>query len=445
MDDLLSICERVVESALGAGADEAEAYASAGRRVHVALQKNDLHLAKSMRTEGLGVRVFVRSRAGFAFANSLARPAAREAVERALEIARAVPADEHNGLPHPVPLETLGGLFDPEAPEYGVEQAVEQALAMLRTARDADPRVTVDSGELGGEHGGKAIASSRGVRASERESSFYCVIMGMAKDGNTVSSFDYQFDGSRSAAGIDPIGAARRFAANVVGSLGAVRGESMTCPVVLSPKSAAEILSFPIAFAVRASSIQKGTSKFADRIGDRVASDLVTVVDDSTLADGMASTSFDREGLAPRVLPLIERGVLMNYLYDGYTARKDGVESNGHAGGGAASVPTVATTNVVWSAGDGSLERIVSGVDRGILVTRFSGNIDPVSGDFSGSVKGGRAIRAGRLAEPLSGTMIAGNAFEILPSITAVSSEREKLMTALVPHVLVEGVAVSSG
>ena len=88
---------------------------------------------------------------------------------------------------------------------------------------------------------------------------------------------------------------------------------------------------------------------------------------------------------------------------------------------------------------------MIAGLDRGLLVTRFSGNVDPVSGDFSGSVKGGRIIRHGRLAEPLCGTMIAGNAFDLLPGIVAVSRERERMPGAVIGHVLLDDVVVSAG
>jgi PmbA protein len=88
---------------------------------------------------------------------------------------------------------------------------------------------------------------------------------------------------------------------------------------------------------------------------------------------------------------------------------------------------------------------MISGIDKGILATRFSGNTDPVSGDFSGSVKGGRMIRGGKLAEPLCGTMIAGNTFELLPGITAVSREQERMFGSVVPYITVEGIAVTGG
>jgi PmbA protein len=215
--------------------------------------------------------------------------------------------------------------------------------------------------------------------------------------------------------------------------------------VILAPKAAAEVVSYPIEYSIRASAVQKETSKFRGKIGEAVASELLTVTDDATLKDGFSSTAFDREGVAPQVLPIIENGVLRSFLYDGYTARKEQRASSGHAGGGAGAVPSISTTNLVFSAGESSLADMIAGIDRGILVTRFSGNVDPVSGDFSGSVKGGRMIRSGKLAEPLCGTMIAGNTFDLLTRITAVSKERERLFSDVLPNIQLEEVTVTSG
>ncbi|HYW68500.1 MAG TPA: TldD/PmbA family protein [bacterium] len=445
MENLLTLCDRAVEAALKAGADEAEAMSVRIRDVNVELQKNDLQIARSMTGDGLGLRVFKNGSLGFSYVNSFDDESMAESVDRAVGIATAAPRDEFNVLPEPTPLEPLEGILDEAAEEFGVETAVESALTLLRTARDFDPRVTVDSGELAGHWGEKAIATSRGVRASERSSLYYCYIFGMAKEGETVSSFDFQFDGARSAAAIDPASVAHKFAENVVGSLGAVKGESFNGPIILAPKAASEILVDPITSSVRASSVQRETSKFRGRLGQVVASDLLNVTDDSTLKDGAATSAFDREGLRPEVLPLIQGGVLKHFLYDAYTARKDDRSSNGHAGGGASSVPLVSTTNVVVASGETSLADMIAGIDKGILATRFSGNADPVSGDFSGSVKGGRMIRGGKLAEPLCGTMIAGNTFELLKRITAVSSEHERMFGSVVPYIALEEISVTGG
>ncbi len=445
MNDLLAICDAAVDMAVSSGADEAEAYAVAGRQIDADLQKNDIQIAKSMGTDGLGLRIFRRGSMGFAYVNGFKEADARELVELALGIAATAPPDRYNGLPDPTPISQREGIFDSAMESYGVEHAVEDALAMLRAAREYDERVTIDGGGVAAGVGTKAIVSSRGVRAIETESSIYCYIMGMAKDGEAISSFDYQFDSARSASGIDPAAMARVFAAKVVDSLGAVKGESFNGTVILAPKAAADIVVYSIEHSVSASAIQKGTSRFCDLLGESVAGEILTVTDDAALPGGFATTSFDREGMAPVTLPLIENGVLKNYIYDSYTGRKDGRTSNGHAGGGASSVPSVSTTNVVVEAGESALDDMIAGTDRGVLVTRFSGNVDPVSGDFSGVVKGGHMIRGGKLAEPLSGIMIAGDIFDLLPNVTAISRETERIFSVVVPYMSFDGVAITCG
>jgi PmbA protein len=339
----------------------------------------------------------------------------------------------------------LDGLYDVDAETFGVDRAVDMALEMLGSARGYDPRVSIDAGSLAVEYGTKAISTSKGIRASERSSLFFCLILGMAVDGDAVSSFDFQFDSAHALSEIDAIGTGKKLAENVIASLGAVKGESFRGSVILAPKAMAEVVSYPIESAVRAASVQKGTSKFCEKMGEKVASPLVSVCDDASLPNGFSTTSFDREGLAPTVTPLIERGILRNYLYDSYTARKDGRQSSGHARGGSRSVPSVGTTNVVYSAGDTSLADMISDTDRGILVTRYSGNVDPISGDFSGVVKGGRMIGGGTLGQPLCGTMIAGNTFDLLTSVSSVSVERERLFNVVAPYVRIDDVTVTSG
>ncbi len=445
MDELLRTCDTAVGMALSAGADEAEAFAVTSQEVNAELQKNDIQVAKSMSSSGLGIRVFKNGSLGFSSVNSFGESEMREAVDRAVAIASVVPADEYSGLPEPVEVTPVDGIYDAAIESYGVEHAVKDALTMLSEAKGVDERVTIDGGGVEAGWGTKAIVNSHGVRQSERSSLIMCYIMGMARDGDAVSSFDYQFDNSHDATGIDPAAVARVFAGKVIGSLGAVSCESFKGTVILAPKATTEIIVQPIEYSVLASAVQKGTSRFADKLGESVASELITVTDNSRLENGFSTLSFDREGLPPSVLPLLENGVLKSFLYDSYTARREGRASTGHAGGGASSVPSVSATNVVMAGGTVSVDEMIAGIDRGVLVTRFSGNTDSASGDFSGVVKGGHMIRSGKPAEPLTGTLIAGNIFDLLPTVTAVSRETERLFNVVAPHVRLDDVAITSG
>lgn len=142
---------------------------------------------------------------------------------------------------------------------------------------------------------------------------------------------------------------------------------------------------------------------------------------------------------------IIDDGILRTYLYNSYTARKEGRSSTGHASGGARTVPGIGPTNLLVKPGQRSKEELISDVKRGILVTRFSGFPEPVSGELSGVVKGGFLIEDGKLTRPLIETMISGNLFELLAKISGLSRETERISTLVAPHIRIEDVSITGG
>lgn len=444
MGDLPRLCQQAVEDAQRLGADETEAYAADSRSISVSIENNDVKLAESHEERGIGIRVFRKGGLGHAATNDLSVDAVAKAAEQAVAIASGTPSDPCNVLPEPQSIEPIAGLYDPAGESFGVEQALDSSLKMLATARDYDERVTVDSGMFEADIGGEAIATSKGIVASEQSSLFLYFIMGMARDGEEVSNFQFDFDAHRSVSEIDVEAVARRFAETVVSTLGAGQGETFTGSVILSPDAATDILG-PIVSAVDANRVQNGMSLWAEHLGQQVASALLTVEDNGRLEGGVDTSSFDREGVPHRKLAIIENGRLANFLHNTYTAKKGDANLTGHADGGTGGPPGIGTTNVAIAPGNTSKDAMVAGIDKGMLVTRFSGSTDPISGDFSGAVKGGFLIEHGKIVRPVCQSMIAGNTFELLSQISALSSERKRLMSWLVPYVQLEGVSVTAG
>ncbi len=132
-------------------------------------------------------------------------------------------------------------------------------------------------------------------------------------------------------------------------------------------------------------------------------------------------------------------------MYNTYTANKAGRLSTGHASGGARTAPGIGPTNFIIKSGNINYKDMISNIDRGIIVTRFSGNTNPVSGDFSGVVKGGYLIKNGKIIKPLIETLIAGNIFEALNKITAISKETKWVNSSILPYLVIEDVNITSG
>ncbi|MFQ6134796.1 MAG: TldD/PmbA family protein [Nitrososphaerales archaeon] len=444
-DYLLEVCRFTVKKAVERGADEAEAYGISSVETEASIERNDVTLGKFHQASGIGIRILKNRALGFSSINMLSREEVAASVEAALKIASKGSHDPYNTLPKPSSIQKVSGILDPEAENFHSEDALRNAVDMLKTARGYDERVTVDSGAFNTSLTTHTVVNSNGVECGESMSSFAWFIMGMAIEGGDVSSFDFQFDGTHHVKSVDAVETARRFAENVVSSLGSKRCEAFKGTLILSPQAAVELIIPTLVSSVNSNNVQKGRSRFIGRLGEEVACGELTVTDDATWSEGLAASSFDREGVPHRPLPIIEDGVLRYFLYNTYTAGRDGVDSTGHAAGDEESSPKVGATNIIFRQGGLTVEELLGGVERGILATRFSGNFNPISGDFSGVVKGGHLIVDGEKVHPLKETLIAGNIFELLKNISGLSKERQKIFHYLLPYIRAEDISVTSG
>ncbi len=443
MSELISLAESAVKKALNSGADEAEVCVLSSENTEVALENNDVHIGMTDITSGTGIRVFIRKRLGFASTNSVEENDITIAIERAIQLARHAPPEPWNELPNKVKLDVVEGLYDPESEGFDTEDALGMATDMLSGAKDADDRITVDSGIFSAQRGEMAIANSRGIEAEEKSSLFVYYIAGMAIDGDEVSNMDYSFRVTHSVDKIEVLKAANEFAERVISSLGAKSVDSFEGPVILGPDAGKSLLGLVLSHAVNSDNVQKGMSKFAGRLWEEVSSSDLTVTDDGLLDDGFATSSFDREGLPHGQVKLIENGELKSFIYNTKTAFKDTTLSTGNASGDERQSPGVGVTNVVFGCGSQSFDEIVSETERGLIVRRLSGHPDPLSGDFSSVVKGGFLIEKGEIVQPVTDTMISGNVFDLLGNIEAISLERERVMNFIMPQIKVGGVMVT--
>src|SRR5215831_10632988 len=388
-----NICEFAVKEAEKCGATEAEAYAMTNRESEVSLENNDIKQAKSHTTGGLGIRVFVNRRLGFSYANTLTEESVRRSVIQALKVASASPEDKFNVLPLALNRDiTRPQLFDRLAESFTVTECTTLASEMLLAAKSIDDRVSVDSGNFTNTFLNHSIYNSNGVCHNEKITSFFWSILGMAIDGNDVSSFDIQSGGCHMLADVKVSPSGEALAQNTLKSLGAKKIDSFKGEMILSPSAVSELLLDTITHSINSDSVQKKSSTFGERLGQSVSTPLLTIEDDPTDVKSLAAASFDREGVPHAITKIIDKGILKSLLYNTYTAGKDHVESTGNAAGGPNSPPVVSSTNLVISAGSSELSSLISEIDRGIVLNRFSGNVNPISGEFSGVVKGGHYI-----------------------------------------------------
>ena len=439
------ICSFVLKEAEKRGADYCEAYGVSNKESEVFIENNDLKQSKSHKTDGLGIRVFVNGSLGFSSTNILEKEHIRNAITQAIKLARVSPSDKFNSMPYSRTVKLLNGIYDRKSESFIASDAVKMAVDMLDAAKSYDKRVSVDSGNFTSSVMTHALLNSNGIRTKETISAFSWSIMGMAIDGDEVSNFDFQFGGTHNVKDIDVYSTSREFCKSVIDSLGSKKIESFKGEMLLTPSAVTELIQDVLAYSINSQTVQKEASKFEGQLGKSVSSDLLTVIDDATDINGLGASSFDREGVPHQCNIIIEKGILKKFLYNTYTANKGDTKSTGNAGGSPKTPPMVSTTNVIIKAGKTRADNLISEMDKGIIINRFSGNVNPVNGDFSGVVKGGQYIEKGNIEYAVKELMVAGNVFDALNDLTGISKEQKVLSDSILPYMRFNNVSFTAG
>ena len=448
---LLDLCDDIVARAKTAGGSGCEVYAERVTQTSANVEQNELKGASFAEHEAVGIRVLVHSangagdRTGFAYVNHLGDASIDDAIADALAIAKASPGDHANGLVSPLPGKVVRGLWDDEIAALQPDDVVDSTVRLLDGARRKDKRVSVDNASFAATTGVNAVVSSAGIRAASSEASATWGLFGMAVDGDEVGSFDHVFDAARTMHAADVDGAAKLYAERVLALLDPREGKSYKGKVLFSNEAFEEIFLEALFESIDGDTVHKGKSRLKDKLGKKVAAKGFTLVDNGTIPGGLGSASFDREGLPHRRTVIVGDGTLHTFLYDGKAARRASQRPTGHAQGSARSLPGIGTTNVTLAPGQASDEDLFRELGDGLYVGRFSGNVDSVSGDFSGVAKGSFLVERGKKTVPVKETLIAGNVFTGLERMVAWGSTLHRNMATLSPHVLVDGIDVTAG
>ncbi len=446
--DLAAVAERVVGWA-GRGED-VEVYVARGRETEVRAYDGEVESLTSATSAGIGVRVVVDHRLGFAWAGSLDDVVLGETLSEARDNARFATADDHVRLATPDGVEPAAlDVWDAGLEAVPTSDKVELALALESRTRGADPRVRqVDSADYGDASVEVALASTAGIRAQSRKTSAFVSVQVIAGDGD-ASQTGTGFSVGRGVAGLDPGRASAEAVDRAVRLLGATKGSSGRTVVVFDRRVASTILSV-VAAALSGEAVVKGRSFFADRLGEQVAVDGISLVDDPTDERAYGAAAFDAEGLACRRNVLIDGGVLRAFVYDTISASRAGVRSTGCAvRGGFAGTPSPGCRALALAPGPEGYDEagVLAAVGEGLFVQSVTGvhsGVSPVSGDFSVGAEGLR-IRDGRLAEPVREITVASTLQRILQSVVAVGADLEWLPGAAAGQTLAIGDVQVSG
>ncbi|HUY29888.1 MAG TPA: TldD/PmbA family protein [Acidimicrobiales bacterium] len=428
MPELLDLAQRIAADARPG--EQVEAYVSWHRDTDIRAYGGEVESLSSAESSGIGVRVLVGNRQGFAYVGNLDEGLAREALEEARDNAGFATPDEHAGLavPDGVPVAPLE-LWDDALGALATEAKVALALDLERRVRAGDARIRqVVSSDYGDALGESAIATSTGIASSSRRTTCYLAADVVAGAGDDTQTGDGYTVG-RGPGDLDVEAAVRDAIERSTRLLGARKPHSARLDVVLDRRVTATLLAV-LAGTLSGEEVAKGRSLFAGRVGEEVAVPAITLVDDPTNPLAFGAATVDAEGLACRRNALVEAGRLTGFLYDSYSARLAGTRSTGSAvRGGFKSTPGVGARALALVPGTLDQREVVRLVGDGLLVQGISGvhsGVNPVSGDFSVGAEG-LMIRAGELAEPVREITIASTIQRMLQHVIAIGADVEWL------------------
>jgi PmbA protein len=282
----------------------------------------------------------------------------------------------------------------------------------------------------------REYANSKGAEYSEDHSDFYFGTGGSLIRGTDVFFAGYGLRQKKREVDTEEIAeiAIERF--NRAKNIAPIKSAKM--PVILTPQGVMAML-LSLGLAVDGKNVLLGASPLKDKLGTQIASELLTVKDDPFVAFGAGSSAVDNEGIARKVTPIVEKGILKNFIYDLDTAGKAGVQATGHG-------TNRDLTNIMVEPGDTPLDEMIKSIDNGLMAHSYLGlgQGNPINGDFSVNLFAGYKIENGQLVGRVKDVMLAGNAFEALMQISAISQEREAIgmVKGLSPYILVDQLSV---
>lgn len=448
MSELVDLARRVAGQARPG--EQVEVFVARSTSTTVRVYSGEVESLTRASSAGVGIRVVVDHREGFASAGTLDEAVVSETLAEARDNARFAEPQDWCGLATPDDVappvlelwdEALVGL----APEQKVARALELEAAVL----GADPRITgVRTAVWSDAAGEAAVVASTGIEAWSRASSGDVAVQALAADGDAADGTQtgYGVSAARSLDGIDLHAAAADAVERATGLLGAGQPATQRLTLVLEPRMTAVIVGI-VGQMLTGDAVLKGRSPFGDRVGEAIASQLLSFVDDPTDASSLGAVTHDGEGLACRRTPLVRRGVLQGFLHNSTTGRRAGTTSTGSAVRSYGSLPGVGAQALAVAPGSGSFEDHVASVPLGLYVMSMSGlhsGVNAVSGDFSVGVEG-RMIRGGELAEPVREATIASTVQRLLLDIAALGDDLERqpsgtaAVTVVIPDVALSG------
>lgn len=441
--ELMTLAEQAVELARRAGADFVDVSTSFSRGLSIVVDNSSIKTAETNIGRQVSIRAYVAGGMGYVTCGEVADSThLKTLAEKSVTLAKLATSDpDFRSLPMPGVAAGEPETFDPRVAEVRPEELIRCCVDGIESAKAVSEHIVV-SGDASVSASSSAFASSTGIRIVRKGTNISTGLFIVSRDPadrDNVGSFaDYTY--GRFYDDFHPVGLGDKVARRAMEYQNAKKMDTRKVTLIVGPMSAGGLFS-AIASAASGESIRRKRSILADRMGQAIASPIVSVTDNGLISRGVYSGAYDAEGAARKIVPIVREGVFTAALHNSYTANLAGVANTGHGqrtGG-------VGHTNLEMPLGTKTAAELIAETDDGVYLELGGLNPDLTSGDISTNLDFAFRIEKGKLTYPLANAMVGGNLIDVLKSIDAVSSDYREIPGNRVPTIRISNVQISSG
>ncbi len=419
------LIQKIFESGKNAGMTDMEAHISSGRNLSLKVFNKEIDKYSVSESEGLSFRGLYKGKMGYSYTEKVDETSIDIIIKEAVENAEIIDSDDEEYIFEGSNKYEEVNNYYPALEKVNETQKIEFTKKLEEEALKLDSRVAaVQECAYGDGYGETIMKNTKGLELQDKNNVAFAYIYVLVREGeDSKSGFSYKVTNDFES--FNAAEMAEEAVNEALSLLGAKSIKSGEYKVILRNNTAADLLeSFAGIFS--AEKVQKDLSLLKGKINEEIACNKLTIIDDPFMKEGMASNSFDGEGVACKYKRIIDKGILKTYLHNLKTAKKDGVESTGNASKSSykASVG-VFPTNMYIEKGDKTLDEMISTIDKGILIVDLQGlhaGLNSVSGDFSLAASG-YEIENGKIKRPINQITVAGNFFEVIKNIEEIGND----------------------
>lgn len=443
--ELLELCQYIVTNGKAAGATAVEALAKAETVLETDIELSQISSVNQKIGTGIAIRLYIGTKMGSAFTNIATKESVKEAVDLAIAAAKVSTEDtDWIDFPHPQAYPTIDGLWHAEVVNSNPGEIVATTGELITKGSQSEPGLVIVAGGSAAFSEITAYANSNGVACSEKGTGSFIAEAAIARTETSTTPMVIAYDIQRNL-NVDLDGTVKKVAEIIRRIKTPAKGKTGKYKVILHPQAYSQLFTYTLMQGARGDNVARGKSMIADKIGDLIASEIFTLVDDGLFPIGAVTSSFDDEGVPKQRTPIIENGVLQSFLWDTYWANKMDLQSTGNAKRNMRQgLVEISPTTLIVEPGSREIDEIISEIDHGCYIQSVQGahSSNPESGDFSVVGNPAILIENGKMVGGVDGLMVSGNIFDLLKNVVEIAKTSIPLFSWNGPEIVAKDIDV---